>query len=519
MGVGNGNADCKRHRLVRRGLSAAALGSLVAGLTLASPALAFDCSKAYLAVDYVICAEPALIAAVDRLQGTWDVIKGKLDEASRKALVTEQKQWISDYAARCGVPGRGRPSEDAIERAKTCVAGELGQRRAYLASLAPSAPASAPPASVPSEPPRAAVASPPPSAPAARPTSDPDLEETYRYLFDPAKHVTIDVGPATLKIVGKPPRQPDVTGQGWVILLSGRIDPEADKRFGWCMAAYNVPNGSEVNLHSPGGNVRAGMALGREFRRREVTTSVARETPGRFKTAPGGCYSACSLAYLGGKFRVLDAGAEYGVHRFSFSMSTVADADVAQVLSGHLIDYLKEMDIDSELYSMMSQAGSDEMLVLPKPELERLRVVNNGILNASWTVESIEAGLYVKGQQETFRGVSKAIFMCGEKGQIIYKPMFTGGVPPGLLGGASPRRLLINDQAIDLAPYEVEKVWRDKAYVTGVYVLPRNLVSAILEAKRIGFAVLAPNPDMFYGFTMDVTDGRRKLVGFVANCR
>lgn len=488
--------------------------ALAAGLLAPSSVRAFDCAKAYLAVDYVICADPALMAAVDRLQATWDALRPKLADDARKTLVAEQKQWIADYASRCGVPGRGKPTPQMIEGARACIAAELGHRRGYLAALDGNALAATTRATAP--------LAPPPAAP-SKPPAKHDIEveaATQRMLFDPADYVTIDPGPDGLKIVGKPPRIPDITGPGWQIYLSGPIDDDADRRFAAFMKRYRVPDRSLVSLHSPGGNVRAGLALGREFRKHALATYVARDTPDSLRSAPGECYSACSLAYLGGRFRYIDKGSAYGVHRFSFRKTSAADSDIAQVLSGQLVDYMTEMGIDAGLYALMTLAGNDDMLVLPKDDLERLKVINNGVLTTAWTLESIDVGLYVKGQRETIHGTDKVIFMCSSQKRIVFKPMFNSGLPENLLGGRTPRKLTIDRDVIDLAPYEAQPVQYENAYVTASYVLPPGIVAALPNAKRIGYAVLAPNPDLFYGFEMPIDGGgRQKLAGYIASCR
>ena len=128
--------------------------------------------------------------------------------------------------------------------------------------------------------------------------------------------------------------------------------------------------------------------------------------------------------------------------------------------------------------------------------------------------------MYVKGQQETTHGVSKALFLCEGGGKIMFRPMFSGGMPDNLMGGVTPRRLMLDEAVIDLAPYEIEPVRWDRGYVTATYILPRNIVAALLKTqKQIGYAVLATNPDLFYGFYMDFAPGRTKLSGFVAGCR
>ena len=109
---------------------------LLLGTGAARDAVAFDCSKAYLAVDYVICADPSLISRVDRVQVIWNDLRAKLGEERRKVLLDEQRRWIKDYAERCGLPGRGDPDAARKDAAKSCVANSLDNRAAYLTDIA-----------------------------------------------------------------------------------------------------------------------------------------------------------------------------------------------------------------------------------------------------------------------------------------------------------------------------------------------------------------------------------------------
>lgn len=60
-----------------------------------------------------------------------------------------------------------------------------------------------------------------------------------------------------------------------------------------------------VVLDSPGGDLQAGIEIGKAIRLRGLTTAVL----------PGGdCASACALAWLGGRDRLLDVSGRVGFH-------------------------------------------------------------------------------------------------------------------------------------------------------------------------------------------------------------
>jgi hypothetical protein len=141
-----------------------------------------------------------------------------------------------------------------------------------------------------------------------------------------------------------------------------------------------------VVLNSGGGDVDSALAMGRMIRERHYWTHVGSLSPDNLvspsvpkeiipylpETAappfPAFCFSACTIAFLGGEQRFVDYGSEYGVHRFSFgppnaqekqdpnklAQQTLADA---QQLSGLLAAYLAEMGVDPRWLYMMSRGG------------------------------------------------------------------------------------------------------------------------------------------------------------------
>ncbi|MCW2242301.1 lysozyme inhibitor LprI family protein [Azospirillum canadense] len=460
---------------------------------------AFDCSKAYLAVDHVICSDPNLVESVDRLQGAWNTLRKSLDEDRRKTLTAEQKQWISDYTQRCGVPGRGAPTADVIARSRACVGENLAARTAYLASLGNST----------SAPAGGEAASGTVSRPAGPPAASSKPRPIIEHIDD--NHLTI---------MGEPPWLPRITGTAWRIQLFGPIDEDAARRFSAFLDSNNVPDGSSVILNSPGGNLAQGVALGREFRRRGFSTTIGVRRPTDSGINPGYCYSACATAFLGGKFRSVPSGSKYGVHRFAFSRSTGQDSDAAQVVSALLVSYLGEMGIEPGLFPVMTRVASSDINVLSQEDLERYHVVHSGT-EPKWTIESLDFGLYVKGQQETWNGTSKAIFLCNEDKEINFTAMFTGGEESFDLAARNPPQTLTLDQTpIVIKGLKGALLEHRGEFVAGHYVLPANVAAMVASSNTIRYALQPLNPDFYYGYEMKITaEARKMLKGLIASCQ
>ena len=87
----------------------------------------------------------------------------------------------------------------------------------------------------------------------------------------------------------------------------------SDERLKQFLLKNNVPNWSLLFLNSPGGNLLAGMKLGKVIRKWELFTHIGKASKNgeHFESDPGECYSACALAFLGGEYRFHKDGSEY----------------------------------------------------------------------------------------------------------------------------------------------------------------------------------------------------------------
>src|SRR4029453_10003342 len=176
---------------------------------------------------------------------------------------------------------------------------------------------------------------------------------------------------ATMAVTVVPRSESGVFRDTALLYLDGRIDAGAPERL---TKALDTINGRiAIWLNSPGGNLFAGMQLGRVIRKHGASTHIIDSRT----LLPGECYSACSLAFLGGVYRFNDNGARYGVHRASFQDGpTTGDRDLAPELSASIKSYIREMGVDVRLFDLWVKAAPDEMYVLSERQAKDLGVVN-----------------------------------------------------------------------------------------------------------------------------------------------
>jgi len=173
----------------------------------------------------------------------------------------------------------------------------------------------------------------------------------------------------------------------------------------------------DILLHSPGGNLAAGLELGKLIRDSGLSTIVARTTNeqdtdywGTWSQSAesGECSGACAYTFLGGVYRAFDT--EY--HRVTgrsrlgfkqFSQHEESDLGVnlsesntphssEQLFSGMVVAYAIEMGVDGRIFTLSSGVKPGEIFYPPIETLKLLRVISTDGFGP-WQVEVHEDGL------------------------------------------------------------------------------------------------------------------------------
>ena len=298
-----------------------------------------------------------------------------------------------------------------------------------------------------------------------------------------------------------------------LVYLDGRIDADAPDRL--AKALDRVDGKVAVWLNSPGGNLFAGMQLGRVIRKHGASTHII-----DYRTLhPGECYSACSLAFLGGVFRFNDNGARYGVHRASLQGGpTPGDRDLGPDLSAAINGYIHEMGVDRRLFDLWVKAGPDEMYLLSQRQASELGVVNNGRKPPEWSIAAFPGGTLLQGQQTTADGTGLVYFSCDNK-QTVFGSVYEGaGSGEAITARGWSHWLTIDGH--DEIPLEALGVSSKDGFARSTFILPPNLVRLAMSAKQIGHRMRPTNsrsPSIAY--RVDIDDKSTSMVRrFLGNC-
>jgi hypothetical protein len=308
------------------------------------------------------------------------------------------------------------------------------------------------------------------------------------------------------------------------LFASGVIDTNAPSRFEAFVKANNIPSGSLLNFDSPGGNLLAGLELGKEIRADGLDTDVAAENGidkyGLAESKPSLCASACTLAFLGGRFRYVDDKSIYAVHRFYFVGNVVDGSDVAQEVSAAIVQYIRDMGVDPQFFTLMTQAGRSQVLIPTRQQLLSLNIVNNGADKPVWTIASIPQGIYLKGEEQTIWGDNKLLFLCAGRGRLLLTAIFpTRGRENSISEEKADGILLDGDVVRIPQTVRVTKMFNG-GNVIAALILSRTLVSKLLSSHTVGFSMqLNYDAGVFDGIAdFDFAPGRQEMLGFLASC-
>ena len=302
----------------------------------------------------------------------------------------------------------------------------------------------------------------------------------------------------------------------WRVYLSGEIDGSAPEQLERLVNEHSVPWGSDLYIHSGGGSAASGMALGRVIRKYGLTTHVGRQgrqTTYLQETDDGYCMSAAALAFLGGVWRYVDGKSRYGVHQFT----GLASEHEAQKLSAEIVDYVGSMGVSTALFTYSAETAADDILELPHETLRRLNVANHGHDPVEWSVESIDVGVYLRGQRDTVLGVQKFILFFPPGLPVVMHAIFQGGQNAETIMGMQTERLAIDDEYISLSARRIRRV-NDNTWINGIYELSNDIVEKLKTAKSVGYLLQfsdgAPTFCGFYGFSFE--GGAARLSGLLA---
>lgn len=324
-----------------------------------------------------------------------------------------------------------------------------------------------------------------------------------------------------------------------IIYADGMITADTDALFRRLFQSGALKQDSILYFNSAGGDLTTALALGRDLRSTLINTAVgvqgSVDAQGHHLASPGAiCASACTYAYLGGRFRFVPSSSDrFGLHQF-FAANPDAHAGVgeAQAMAAKVVKYLKDMGVDQSLFIAASRTPSTNVLWVSPSTLLKYHFANNGY-------EPMEAKLQLAGGgtaltiNQMYLGDQRTVLVnCSGDGEMAEVSGFFRASPEShwqritqmptrslLVNGVKvPLRLakLSTSKADEIRPEDGGAPWHEIMVDTFMY-LPE--LTRVAEASSLGYSVGAPNSGEHYGFTMVLApDVQQTLQDYFHNC-
>jgi hypothetical protein len=194
---------------------------------------------------------------------------------------------------------------------------------------------------------------------------------------------------------------------------------------GRLMALLDRLNGRKLPIffHSPGGSLPHGLAMGRLIRERGLTTGVSQSVPQECATVRDDtckllktsgltlnaelhgvarCSSACVMALIGGRERLVPPGAEIGVHlpgvfRRRPDGSRVAEAEVNRASANKIFDdsvakiqkHIRDMEIEGGLFHAIERTPYESISRLSRDEIAAFGIDPRPLIESRWAFVQI----------------------------------------------------------------------------------------------------------------------------------
>lgn len=329
---------------------------------------------------------------------------------------------------------------------------------------------------------------------------------------------------SSLDITLLPPTNLDIMTSGdssWRLFLDGVIDSDAPRRVANILG--RIPDKPlRVYLNSPGGNLAAGLQLGRLFREKNAHTNIGRQNVNEspIPSLPGICYSSCALAFLGGYYRFYSSESSYGVHRAWKTEVTDIDFEMGQILAVQITAYIREMGVDTRLQDFASTKARDQMYLLSKAEQEELQVVNNGWPKAEWILKMKEGIIFLQAYQESIYGDGEITFFCSNQQVLLRSIYYSGSDKAGeIVNGDWYHSLLLDG---DVFPLDKPlNLMQQKNRINIIFSMNGSQTRSILTAtNKIGHSMQSyEGAPFFMGYEIEIGVREKTLIKeYISNC-
>jgi hypothetical protein len=293
------------------------------------------------------------------------------------------------------------------------------------------------------------------------------------------------------------------------------------KEFASFVEAKHIRSGAVVLLNSPGGLVSEALDLGRAIRAAGLDTEVGVQD-GIASGRGGECYSACTLAFLGGVNRTIPKDAVFGVHRFSTdaNLSSNEALDLGQIQMSQISEYIAYMGVAPKFANEMVRSPASSINMLSQDQLRDLKVITPKF-HTDWEIKTSEGQFYVLGSTQTNGGLDKMMIVCDHQRMVAMMLFNTSGeYMDSALKYTSTYRWSFDGQEMEIPERDIVQRVRKTGpeYVGTMVRLTPEVLRRLMTTSELGFMMIPPSKAIFQGWTSDFQSGKQKFVGFAKTC-
>ncbi|XDA99342.1 hypothetical protein AB1M95_05380 [Sulfitobacter sp. LCG007] len=305
----------------------------------------------------------------------------------------------------------------------------------------------------------------------------------------------------------------------------GTIEHGDDLKFMKFLDDHKPPSHMVVYIDSTGGDLEAGIGVGRQIRQYGLWTDIGSfvlEPPDPSKPlvpkkrVNGRCMSAATMIYLGGRLRFFSEGSQFGVHRFSFKDPLPEHIGKSQELSAKIASFVSDMGVSPEFLELSSATDSKEINLVPEQRLKELRVVTGGQTDVVWTVQARRGIMYVRGERDSIYGRHKVMLCFAKDAGFIFWAVIEAQNRFEELTGFGVVEINLNGEDIKIDISEKCKRFQVGADVHVIAKVSSDQARIISESDSIGVQIkFVHEAPTFLGIgAMDTEGGVEQLTTF-----
>ena len=303
------------------------------------------------------------------------------------------------------------------------------------------------------------------------------------------------------------------------IYADGIIAQGTAERFSHFVKDQGILGGAVVIFNSLGGSVGEALEIGRSIRTAGFDTEV-----GTKNGKDGVCFSACSLAFLGGVRRTIGSNMLFGVHRVSTNapLTSSEALDMGQITIGQIVEYVSYMGVKAEFVTVLTQTGSDDINLLSLKSMTELNVTTTPFIT-SWEIKAFEGRFYLLGTTEENGGVDKIILLCAGHSRVDAQFLFnsTGEYRDSALRWTKFYAFDFDGHQVYLMNDEISSTVAKSGpkYISAGVHLTTRLLNFLRNTSVLGFEMVPPSRQIYAGWHMDFASGKEKVFEYIKSCR